>query len=131
MTSRIVFDRVLPATRIAVSDREPARATVWLSGEVDAECAQALRRELICQQMAARRLVRIDLNAVTMLDGTALGVLVDAHHVWLRMRGTLVLLGVAGPALRVFRLTGMDRELFHMPPSADAALGRELVGLAG
>jgi len=125
MASRIVFDRALPHARISLSDDEPLRATIWLSGEIDAECAHALHAEFVWQQLRGHRLVRVDMHGVTFLDSAALGVLVEAHYTWLQMRGTLVLFGVAGATLRILALTGMDRELLHMPPIA----ARELVGL--
>ena len=118
MFPRVVFDRSLPPAEISVLDAEPIRATVWLVGEVDGECAAALAAELQRQRAASRRLVRVDMHSVTFLDSAALGVLVDAHHRFLAMRGTLVLCGVSGVTMRLLRLTGMDRELLHMPPVA-------------
>lgn len=131
MTSRTVFERILPAAEIHVSepDGERWRSNVWLSGEMDGECAIALDEQLAAQRAARRTLVRIDVNAVSFMDSAVLEVLCAAHGAWLRMRGTLVLLGVTGPTLRVLRLTGQDRVLLHMPPVAVPVL-RELASTA-
>jgi anti-anti-sigma factor len=113
--------------RIRCDEYDRHRATITLEGEMDLGCADALRAELRRHLKLGRRVVRVDMYAVTFIDTAMLGVLLDAHRAWLAMRGTLVLIGVDGPTLRLLRLTRLDREMLFMPPAADHAMQRELV----
>jgi len=122
VTCKVVFDRHLPHARIVRDECDPMRAGIWLSGEIDAECAAALDAELAEHRGQRRRVVRVDTYGVSFIDSAALEVLHSAHHQWLSMRGTLVLIGVTGPTARLLELTGLDRELLSMPPAADMVL---------
>jgi anti-anti-sigma factor len=125
VTSTVVYERADPPARILCDEFDSTRAVLWLSGEIDCECADALAAELAHQRAQRRRIVRIDTYGVTFLDTTALDVLVTAHRQWLAMRGTLVLIGVTGSTARLLSLTGLDRELLVMPPAADMELATQ------
>lgn len=127
MTCSVVHSQALPLALITRDEYDRTRATITLEGEIDIACAVALRSELESQLAARRRVVRVDMYAVTFIDTAVLGVLLEAHRRWLGMRGTLVLIGVTGPTMRLLRLTGLDRELLFMPPAADRTVQRELV----
>ncbi|MGN6607503.1 MAG: STAS domain-containing protein [Jatrophihabitans sp.] len=122
MQSIPVFVRDQPPASIVRDVHDANRAVLWLSGEIDGEVAAALKAELELQHGARRRVVRVDTYAITFLNSAALDVLVEAHHQWLAMRGTLVLIGVHGPTARMLQLTGLDRQLLSMPPAADTVL---------
>jgi anti-sigma B factor antagonist len=127
VTCSVVHSRVLPLSLITRDEYDRTRATITLEGEIDIACAPVLRGELDRHLAARRRVVRVDTYAVTFLDTAVLGTLLVAHRAWLAMRGTLVLIGVTGPTLRLLRLTGLDREMLFMPPAADRLMQRELV----
>lgn len=120
----------MPLTRILCDEYDPQRATITLEGEIDVACAESLRAELTRHLDAGRRVVRVDTYAVTFIDTAVLGVLLEAHRRWLGKRGTLVLIGVDGPMMRLLRMTGLDREMLFMPPAADHGMQRELVANA-
>ena len=128
MTCSLVLSRPLPLARILCDEHDRQRATITLEGEIDVSCVDALRTDLRRHLELGRRVVRVDMYAVTFIDTAVLGVLVEAHRAWLAMRGTLVLIGVDGPTLRLLRLTRLDREMLFMPPAANQMMGRELVG---
>ena len=128
MTCSLVVSRSLPLARILCDEHDRQRATITLEGEIDVACVDPLRADLRRHLELGRRVVRVDLYAVTFIDTAVLGVLVEAHRAWLAMRGTLVLIGVDGPTLRLLRLTRLDREMLFMPPAANHMMGRELVG---
>jgi anti-anti-sigma factor len=113
--------------RILCDEYDRHRATLTLEGEMDVACADALRTDLARHLDSGRRVVRVDMYAVTFIDTAVLGVLLEAHRQWLAMRGTLVLIGVDGPTLRLLRMTGLDREMLFMPPAADRTMHAELV----
>lgn len=92
-------------------------ATVVLDGEVDLACADALRTTLEQQRRAGRRHVRVDTSAVTFIDATILGVLLDAHLEFLACGATLVLSDIAPRVERLLRITGLDSVFFIAAPS--------------
>lgn len=87
-------------------------ATLVVDGELDLACADELRATLEEQRLAGRRYLRVDTSAVTFLDATVLGVLLEAHREFLARRGTLVLIGVTPRIHRLLRITGLDDVLF-------------------
>jgi anti-anti-sigma factor len=93
---------------VTVTDHE-GYAVVTVVGEVDVTTGFQLRDPL--HELAGRKLWHhvVDLQAVTFLDSTGLGILVGDHK-RLRDRGGSLQV-VCGPGLvsRVFRLTGVDR----------------------
>ena len=129
MTCQVVFDRDVPPAQILREQFHPHRAVLWLSGEIDTECSEALAGELAEQRRRGCRVLRVDTYGVTFMNSTALDVLLAAHRAWLKMRGTLVLIGVTGPTARLLNVTGTDREVLSMPPAADVVLGSRLVSM--
>jgi anti-sigma B factor antagonist len=88
------------------------RVLVRALGEWDLANADILAEMLDAHRKAGRRFVRLDLSAVTFLDGTCLSVLVTAHRRLLAARGTLVLTGVTPRVMRLLSLAGLDAVLF-------------------
>jgi anti-sigma B factor antagonist len=83
------------------------RVVVHLTGDIDIASAGLLESALRALQMDGRPSVILDLAGVEFLDSTALGVLVRAHRRAVDTGGTLLIRG----AIRLFQLTGLDREI--------------------
>lgn len=120
-----------PAVRyydLAVVDLGPLRASVRATGELDLAARDDLAAVFQEQLDAGRRIVRLDLSAVTFLDCSCLGVLIAAHQRFLDLRGLLVLSGVTENVARVLAITGTDDRLFIVPgseePEANVPLAR-------
>jgi anti-sigma B factor antagonist len=109
-----------PQFEVAVHNGATFHACVLVvAGELDLASADRLHAKLVEQRRLGRRFVRVDLSDVTFIDATALGVLVDAHHLFLKARGTLVLTGTGPRIQRLLRITGLDAVLFNAGPRAD------------
>lgn len=91
--------------------KDPTQALVRIIGEWDLAKAHLLGEQLAQHQKAGRRLVRLDVSAVSFLDCSCLGVLVTAHQRLLATRGTLVLTGVTPRLTRLLSLAQLDRVL--------------------
>ena len=93
----------------AVSTRTEGPFTVVeVSGEVDVYTAAKLRAALDEEIAAGRNRLVVDLDAVTFLDSTGLGVLVGRLKVVRNHSGWLRLVCTQDRVLRVFRITGLD-----------------------
>jgi len=105
-------------------ERADASVVVRLQGELDLYNADAVRAALLeCCEEQPERLV-VDLAAVTFIDSTALGVLIEARS---RMENRRAFM-LASPGLetrRALEISGLDRH-FSVHDSADAALGSAL-----
>ncbi|MFA5884688.1 MAG: STAS domain-containing protein [Acidimicrobiia bacterium] len=92
-------------------ERDGATGTVVARGEIDLASSPEFREAIHgLVDDGVRRLV-IDLDAVSFIDSSGLGVLVGALK---RVQeqgedGGLVLRGLSGPALRVFEIAGLDQ----------------------
>jgi anti-sigma B factor antagonist len=93
-------------------------SVVAAGGELDLWTCPALRKALHVAAESSRRLV-IDLTAVTFLDSSGIGVLLDAH-VQRRHRAPVVLVGAVGMVRRVLEVSGVSGE-FHFCSSVDEA----------
>ena len=97
---------------------------VKLAGELDLYNAHAVRQELVRQTERKPRRVVIDLGAVTFIDSTGLGVLIEGRS---RMEDKDAFL-LAAPGLetrRALEVSGLDRH-FVVHESVEAALAAEL-----
>jgi anti-sigma B factor antagonist len=94
---------------------------VAVSGEVDVYSAPVLKErfgELL--RDGASTLV-VDLTAVSFLDSTGLGALVEARALTSEQGGTLPLVCTQDRILKLFTITGLDG-VFAIHPTLDAAL---------
>ncbi len=64
--------------------------------------------------------MRLDLSAVTFCDCAGLGVLVQAHHRFLAVRGTLLLIDVSPRMARLLTITALDEVLLTTRSDQDA-----------
>jgi anti-sigma B factor antagonist len=83
---------------------------VSLGGEVDVHTASRLDEELAgAIEMGARRVV-VDLAGTSFIDSTVLGVLLRTNRRLDALDGRLVLVSDDPRILRVFELSGLDRQ---------------------
>ena len=83
---------------------------VSLGGEVDAHTAPRLDEELAGAIEAGARRVVVDLAGTSFVDSTVLGVLLRTQRRLDGLEGRLVLVSDDPRILRVFELTGLDRQ---------------------
>jgi anti-sigma B factor antagonist len=93
---------------------------VRLSGELDLYNAHLVREELFAAAGRAPERLIVELSAVTFIDSTGLGVLIEARSRLANRRAFML----AGPGLetrRALEISGLDRH-FGVHGSLDAAL---------
>lgn len=108
-------------TLIVDSKAEPQLAVVEAIGEVDLASVPRLREEISEHIVAGRTNLLVDLQAVTYLDSTGLGVLVGASKAVQAAGGSLRLVCDNPRLLRLLRITGLDKA-FAVHPTVEAAL---------
>lgn len=96
------------------------RASLELSGEIDLDTVRHLDAELARHFAAGRRVIRLDATALTFLDSTALGVILDASERCRTDHGSLILAHVPPHMRRLIDLTGLDT-LLLIDTAADAS----------
>jgi len=109
---------------VAGVDRRDGVVVVSLAGELDLYNANTVREALLeCCAEEPQRLV-VELSAVTFIDSTALGVLIEARTRLPNRRGFLL----ASPGLetrRALEISGLDRH-FAVHESLDQALAASI-----
>jgi anti-sigma B factor antagonist len=107
-----------------VEERSDGTVVVQLKGELDLYNAHAVRDELFSVAARGPERVVIDLSAVTFIDSTGLGVLIEARTRLTNRRAFLL----AAPGLetrRALEISGLDRH-FAVHDSLDAALSAKV-----
>ncbi|MDQ5841014.1 MAG: STAS domain-containing protein [Chloroflexota bacterium] len=94
---------------------------VHVGGEIDVYTAPVLRERLDEHISEGRHQLVVDLEGVTFMDSTALGVLVGRLKLVRVKGGTLRLTCSSERILKVFSITGLDK-VFQIFPSVDEAL---------
>lgn len=84
---------------------------IAVNGELDASSARLLDETVEWLRRDGHRQITLDLDALTFLDCSVLGVLVRSHQALRAAGGQLTLIRPTEAARRLFRLTGLDREL--------------------
>jgi anti-sigma B factor antagonist len=98
-----------------------------LVGDVDLHTAPQLREHLTRVIDRGATLVVVDLDEVTFIDSTTLGVLLGAGK-RLRPRGGQLRIAVSVPSIRkIFEITLLDR-IFQLYDSREEALGKPSAG---
>ena len=95
-------------------------SVVAAAGELDVFTSPRLRRDLFAEIENGATRVVVDLSDVTLLDSTALGVLVAALRRLRATDGTLVLVVTDDHVRKVLRITGLEK-LFPVYTSVRAA----------
>ena len=89
-------------------------------GEIDFYTAPLLREALDKQVAAGRTDLIVDLEDVTFMDSTGLGVLVGRLKLVRGQNGTLRIVSSQDRILKVFKITGLDK-VFHIYNSIESA----------
>ncbi len=97
-----------------------ALTVVHVGGEIDVYTAPLLREALDKQVSAGRVDLVVDLDEVTFMDSTGLGVLVGRLKLVRSQGGTLRIVSSQDRILKVFKITGLDK-VFHIFASVDEA----------
>jgi anti-sigma B factor antagonist len=106
---------------LSISSADRGDVTVvHVAGEIDVYTAPVLR-ERLDEQIAGRRHLVVDLQGVTFMDSTGLGVLVGRLKLVRVQDGTLKLVCTSERILKVFAITGLDK-VFQIFDSTDDAL---------
>lgn len=107
---------------LSVSISEQAGATiVHVDGEIDVYTAPLLREALDRQIAAGRAQLVVDLEKVTFIDSTGLGVLVGRLKLVRGQNGSLRIVTTQDRVLKVFAITGLDK-VFHIFGTVDEAV---------
>jgi anti-sigma B factor antagonist len=96
-------------------------AVVTVSGEVDLETASLLGDHTLAASQEVSPHVVLDLSRVTFLDSTGLKVLITAQRRAQLAGGSLALVGVTRPVMKVFSVTGLDATFAIYDTVEDAA----------
>ncbi len=88
--------------------RKGARATVYLSGELDHHNADHVREALdrILRDVTVREM-QLDLTGTTFMDSAGLGVVLGRYRVLSARGGKLIVSGVRMSIDRIFRMSGL------------------------
>lgn len=106
---------------LSVSSSEQGGVTVvHVGGEIDVYTAPLLREALDKQVAAGRTDLVVDLENVTFMDSTGLGVLVGRLKLVRGQNGSLRIVSAQDRILKVFKITGLDK-VFHIYDSVSAA----------
>jgi anti-sigma B factor antagonist len=81
---------------------------VSVRGEIDLFTAPEFKERINHAIEAGRKLIVVDLNAVTFIDSSSLGVLISAHRRAMLRHGRLVIACEVPAVLNTFRITGLD-----------------------
>jgi anti-sigma B factor antagonist len=107
---------------LSVSSTEQGAVTVvHVAGEIDVYTAPLLREVLDKQVAAGRTNLVVDLEKVTFMDSTGLGVLVGRLKLVRGQNGSLRIVSAQERILKVFKITGLDK-VFHIYPTVDVAV---------
>jgi anti-sigma B factor antagonist len=106
---------------LSVSSTERGASTVvHVAGEIDVYTAPLLREVLDKQIAAGRTDLVVDLEQVTFMDSTGLGVLVGRLKLVRGQNGSLRIVSAQDRILKVFKITGLDK-VFHIHATVDEA----------
>ena len=95
---------------LSISSADRGDVTVvHVAGEIDVYTAPVLRERLDEQIAGGRRHLVVDLQGVTFMDSTGLGVLVGRLKLVRVQDGTLKLVCTSERILKVFAITGLDK----------------------
>lgn len=91
--------------------RQEKNSGLWqihLDGEIDAYTAPKLRKVLIPLTEEKNAKIRINLDGVSYIDSTGLGVFIGAYKSCHQHGSHLQLSGMTDRVMRIFKITGLD-----------------------
>lgn len=104
------------------TEHDGQTCTIALSGEVDVYTSPRLKQELIDLVDAGCTDIVVDLDALTFIDSSGLGVLVSGLRRAKEHGGTLRLICTNEAILKIFRITGLDK-VFPLFATVEEARG--------
>lgn len=102
--------------------RQESTCVLTLSGEVDIYSSPALRNALAAASAEGCSMIVVDLNGVSFIDSSGLGVLVGALRRAREAGGDLKVVSAQEFVGRIMRITGLDH-VFALHATLDEALG--------
>lgn len=84
------------------------KSIVNLSGEIDAYTAPQLKEALLPLTKQKDRVVEVDLENISYMDSTGLGVFISALKSTKEFESKMKLINVQERVLRLFKITGLD-----------------------
>jgi anti-sigma B factor antagonist len=111
--------RVCDENALFFLQRLDGSTVVIAAGEIDLATSPALRESLLVAAERSSKVI-VDLSAVTFLDSTGLGVLMDGFRT-LSPHGSMCLVGPTGIVAKVLSLTRLD-EVIPIHPDVEAAV---------
>lgn len=84
------------------------KSTCTLTGEIDAYTAPQLKEAILPLTMQAEHIVEVDLENVSYMDSTGLGVFISALKSTKEHQSELKLVNLQDRVLRLFKITGLD-----------------------
>lgn len=93
--------------KIDVSD-DDQKSIVSLSGEIDAYTAPKLKEALLPLTKHKHHIVEVDLEKISYMDSTGLGVFISALKSTKEHESKMKLINVQERVLRLFKITGLD-----------------------
>jgi len=92
-----------------IAECDGSRCKLTINGEVDVYTAPKLKKQLVdCIQNGSVDIL-VDLNGVSFIDSSGLGVLVGALRRARENSGTIRLVCTRENIMKVFRITGLDK----------------------
>jgi anti-sigma B factor antagonist len=91
------------------TERQPKQCEMTLRGEIDVYTAPKLKEELVAVIESGCANVVIDLEGVTFIDSSGLGVLVSALRRARERDGAVRVVCTRENILKIFRITGLDK----------------------
>ena len=110
-----------PQFRVELLQAEQDTAVIALEGEVDIYSAPQFKETMIQSIDEGAKHIVVDLEGVTFIDSTALGVLVSGAKRVRPQNGTLDIVCHDENITRIFEITGLDR-IFGIYPTRKKAL---------
>jgi|SRR5690625_747043 len=86
-------------------------AKVSLAGEIDIYTADKLKEKLLPLVESINGTVHVDLESVSYMDSTGLGVFIQAYKTAMANKSDLEIIHVQERVLRLFTITGLDEIL--------------------
>ena len=110
-----------PEFAITEQPIDAERHVLAVRGEIDLFTAPQLGRVLAESIEAGRNRIVVDLTETSLLDSTALGVLIGAVKRLRSRHGTLVIVNADPNMAKTFEITGLD-QIFTILPTRDEAI---------
>ena len=89
---------------------QDGKLTIALKGEIDHHCAKQYIQSISAKIEAyTPQICILDFQEVTFMDSSGIAVVINAMRNMTRINGKLVVSGLSGQPLKVFRTSGIDK----------------------